>query len=71
MRHELRAAPEHLRMITIDGDFMEPLLSSGDRILVDTSQRIPVPPGIFVIWDGMGWSPNGPSTFRTPIRRGS
>lgn len=33
---------------------MEPLLSSGDRILIDTSQRVPVPPGIFVIWDGMG-----------------
>jgi len=54
VRHELRAQPEQLRMITIDGDSMEPLLSSGDRILVDTSQRIPVPPGIFVIWDGMG-----------------
>jgi len=54
VRHELRVQPEHLRMITIDGDSMEPLLSSGDRILVDTSQRIPVPPGIFVIWDGMG-----------------
>jgi len=33
---------------------MEPLLSSGDRILIDTSQRAPVPPGIFVIWDGIG-----------------
>ena len=33
---------------------MEPLLHSGDRILVDTSQRVPVPPGIFVVWDGMG-----------------
>ena len=33
---------------------MEPLLSSGDWILIDTSQRVPVPPGIFVIWDGMG-----------------
>jgi hypothetical protein len=33
---------------------MEPLLSSGDRILIDTSQRVPAPPGIFVIWDGMG-----------------
>ena len=54
VRHELRAQPDQLRMITIDGDSMEPLLSSGDRILVDTSQRIPVPPGIFVIWDGMG-----------------
>lgn len=54
VRHELRARAENLRMITVDGDSMEPLLSSGDRILVDTGQRIPVPPGIFVIWDGMG-----------------
>jgi phage repressor protein C with HTH and peptisase S24 domain len=22
--------------------------------VVDTSQRVPVPPGLFVIWDGMG-----------------
>jgi hypothetical protein len=27
---------------------------SGDRILIDTSQRLPVLPGIFAIWDGMG-----------------
>jgi phage repressor protein C with HTH and peptisase S24 domain len=33
---------------------MEPLLHSGDRVLVDTSQRAPVPPGIFATWDGMG-----------------
>lgn len=54
IRHEFRSQPADLRMITIDGDSMDPLLSSGDRILIDTSQRIPVPPGIFVIWDGMG-----------------
>lgn len=54
VRHEFRAPPNELRMITVDGDSMEPLLSSGDRILIDTSQRVPVPPGIFVIWDGMG-----------------
>ena len=41
-------------MITVDGDSMEPLLSSGDRILIDVSRQVPVPPGIFVIWDGMG-----------------
>ena len=33
---------------------MEPQLSSGGRILIDVRQRVPVPPGIFVIWDGMG-----------------
>ena len=54
VRHEFRARAEDLHVITIDGDSMEPLLSSGDRIVLDTSQRVPVPPGIFVIWDGMG-----------------
>ncbi|CDK97927.1 putative repressor protein CI [Magnetospirillum gryphiswaldense MSR-1 v2] len=54
VRYEFRAQPSDLRMITITGDSMEPLLSSGDRILIDTSQKVPVPPGIFVIWDGMG-----------------
>ena len=46
--------PADLRMITIDDDSMEPLLSSGGRILIDVRQRIPVPPGIFLIWDKMG-----------------
>ena len=54
MRQEFRARAQDLNIITIDGDSMEPVLSSGDRILIDTSQRVYVPPGIFVIWDGMG-----------------
>ena len=54
IRHEFRTKPEYLHIITIDGDSMAPLLASGDRILIDTNQRVPVPPGIFVIWDGMG-----------------
>ena len=41
-------------MIPVDGDSMEPVLASGDRILIDVSRTVPVPPGIFVIWDGMG-----------------
>ena len=54
VRHEFRARPGDLRIITIDGDSMEPMLGSGDRIMIDTSKRVPVPPGVFVIWDGMG-----------------
>lgn len=54
IRHEFRARPEDLQMITVDGDSMEPLLSGGDRVLIDVSRQVPVPPGIFVIWDGMG-----------------
>ena len=54
IRHEFQARPEDLRMITVAGDSMEPLFSGGDRILIDVSRQVPVPPGIFVIWDGMG-----------------
>lgn len=54
IRNELGAKPEDLRMLAVDGDSMEPLFSSGDKILIDTSRRLPAPPGIFVIWDGMG-----------------
>ena len=54
IRHEFGAKPDDLRMIKVDGVSMEPLLSSGDRILIDVSRTVPVPPGIFVIWDGMG-----------------
>ena len=54
VRHEFRAKPDDLRMITVDGDSMEPVLSTGDRILIDVSLKVPVPPGVFVIWDGMG-----------------
>ena len=54
IRHEFRAKPGDLWMIAVDGDSMEPLLSTGDRILIDVSRTVPVPPGIFVIWDGLG-----------------
>ena len=40
IRHEFRAEPDDLRMITVDGDSMEPLLSSGDRILIDVSLQV-------------------------------
>ncbi|MYJ16778.1 MAG: S24 family peptidase [Gemmatimonadetes bacterium] len=54
VRCESRAKPGDLWMIPVDGDSMEPVLASGDRILIDVSRTVPVRPGIFVIWDGMG-----------------
>jgi phage repressor protein C with HTH and peptisase S24 domain len=51
---ELRAVGSDLRIITIDGDSMEPLLLPGDKVLVDTSRRAPSPPGVFVLFDGLG-----------------
>jgi len=43
-----------LRIITVMGDSMEPALQPGQRILVDTGDKKPSPPGIFVVWDGLG-----------------
>lgn len=54
LRHELKARPADLRIVTIDGDSMEPVLMSGDKVLVDLSRTVPSPPGIFVLDDGMG-----------------
>ncbi|GEM_PF-610300 len=43
-----------LRIITVLGDSMEPTLMPGQRVLVDTADRRPSPPGVFVVWDGLG-----------------
>ncbi|WP_209428098.1 S24 family peptidase [Pararhodobacter sp. SW119] len=43
-----------LRVLAVEGDSMMPTLIEGDVILVDMNQRNPVPPGIFVLHDGLG-----------------
>ena len=48
------AEPENVRIIVAEGDSMEPLIRGGDYLIVDTSRRNPTPPGIFVLWDGIG-----------------
>ncbi|MDA1309281.1 MAG: peptidase S24 [Proteobacteria bacterium] len=57
VRHGLKARPEALRIIGVDGDTMEPLFRSGDHLLIDTDRRAPSPPGIFVLFDGVGLIP--------------
>ena len=54
IRYEVRARPANLRVVSIDRDPMAKLLHSSDRVLVGASKRVSVPPGIFVMWDGMG-----------------
>ncbi|MGH7075447.1 MAG: XRE family transcriptional regulator, partial [Stellaceae bacterium] len=48
------APASDLRIITVMGDSMEPTLLPGQRVLIDTGDRKPSPPGIFVVWDGLG-----------------
>jgi transcriptional regulator with XRE-family HTH domain len=48
------APASELRIITVLGDSMEPTLQPGQRVVVDTGDKTPSPPGIFVVWDGLG-----------------
>lgn len=54
IRHQLRAHPDQLRIMRVEGDSMLPTLNDGDVVLVDMGRRSPTPPGIFVLYDGMG-----------------
>lgn len=54
VRYHSSAPARDLRFITVLGDSMEPTLQPGQRVLVDTGDRTPTPPGIFVVWDGLG-----------------
>lgn len=54
IKHGLKASPSQLRIMTVEGDSMEPTLLEGDTVLVDMTKRAPSPPGIFVLDDGMG-----------------
>ena len=38
----------------VRGDSMMPTLFPGQKVMVNTHDRIPTPPGIFYLWDGMG-----------------
>lgn len=44
----------HIRILAVRGNSMEPELWPGQRVMVDTADRTPSPPGVFVVWDGLG-----------------
>lgn len=54
VRGELHVRPADAYIIEIRGDSMSPTLQPGDRVMVDTADRTPSPPGVFAIWDGFG-----------------
>lgn len=59
---ELKMHRTNARIIEVQGDSMyDPALPGapgsiypGDRLIIDTGDRQPSPPGPFVVWDGMG-----------------
>ena len=54
IRYEGGAAPEAVRVLRVRGVSMEPELSEGDRLLVDTARQVPASGEMFVLWDGAG-----------------
>lgn len=54
IKDRLGATPADLRMLYVRGDSMEPTLCHNDIVLIDTAKKTPSPPGIFVLFDGMG-----------------
>ncbi len=46
--------PSTVKIIQVIGDSMLPDFLPGQRIFVDVSDRMPSPPGVFVVWDGFG-----------------
>lgn len=54
LRSQVLAHADSIKIIHIVGDSMEPEIPSGSKVMVNIADRRPTPPGIFVIWDGMG-----------------
>lgn len=52
LQNELRVNVETLAVVEVKGDSMHPTLQSGDRVIIDHSDRNPSRPGIYAIWDG-------------------
>jgi phage repressor protein C with HTH and peptisase S24 domain len=46
---------ERIKILTIVGDSMVPTYNPVEKVMVDTGDTRPTPPGIFVVWDGLGF----------------
>lgn len=49
VREELRAPMERLKIFETQGDSMQPTINPGERVVIDTSHRVPTPDGVYAI----------------------
>lgn len=54
VRSATYASPDKIKIITVVGDSMEGTFRPFERVMVDTTDTVPTPPGIFVVYDGLG-----------------
>ena len=48
------ASPDKIKIFTVRDNSMEPDFAVGTQVLVDLSDTMPSPPGVFVMSDGVG-----------------
>lgn len=52
-QHVTQSQPQWIKIIRVAGNSMVPDYIPGDRVMVDTRDTIPSPPGPFIVWDGL------------------
>jgi phage repressor protein C with HTH and peptisase S24 domain len=54
VRSATNAPTERIRILTVVGDSMPETFQPFEKVMVDTTDLTPTPPGVFVVWDGLG-----------------
>ncbi|BBK44147.1 hypothetical protein STVA_41670 [Allostella vacuolata] len=54
LSYVLRVREEDAKIVEVVGDSMAPTLLPGDRVIINTADQVPSPPGVFALWDGLG-----------------
>lgn len=47
-------SPDGVTIWEVIGDSMTTTLNPGEKVVVNINDRAPTPPGIFIVWDGLG-----------------
>jgi phage repressor protein C with HTH and peptisase S24 domain len=54
LRSATSSPSERIKILSIVGDSMQPTFNPTEKVMVDTGDLMPSPPGIFIVWDGLG-----------------
>lgn len=55
LRQHTKAPPDQIKIFTVDEALMEPGFKRGERVLVDLSDQMPSPPGVYIVSDGYSY----------------
>ena len=55
LKNHTKTSPENIKIFTIQESLMEPSFRRDEPVLVDLSEQVPSPPGVFIIFDGYSY----------------